>query len=162
MKATSKRPRARKAIKWKARALAAEAREAELRGEVSALEHVNARERNDRKAAEKRAREAEARADAWKEHAVREESLASASDTCRAELEAELREVEAETIATVVAWLRDQRQKTMTMPVSDAREAEDAKLVCGILGDSADAIARGDWSRDCGARRGEKEASDGE
>lgn len=91
-----------------------------------------------------------------------EESLASASDTCRAELEAELREVEAETIATVVAWLRDQRQKTMTMPVSDAREAEDAKLVCGILGDSADAIARGDWSRDCGARRGEKEASDGE
>lgn len=80
-------------------------------------------------AAEKRAREAEVRAEAWKEHAVREESLASAGDTCRAELEAELREVEAKTIAAVIAWLEKRAY--------DGNEHEIALMV--------DAIAREDW-----------------
>jgi hypothetical protein len=46
---------------WRARALAAEAREAELRGEATALEDINAKERDRRKQAEAKLVEAIAR-----------------------------------------------------------------------------------------------------
>ena len=102
---------------WRDRAEAAEAREAELRGEVTALASVNARERNDRKDAEKRAREAE-------------KALTYEEDYGYLKRQTRLRaEVERETIAAVVAWLEKRAY--------DGNENEIALMV--------DALARGDW-----------------
>lgn len=65
--------------------------------------------------------------------------------------EAKLRDaeerVERETIAKVVAYLRRARQAIMHIPPSDAREAEDAKMICGVLGDAYEAIERGEWRK---------------
>mgnify|MGYP003476362880 FL=1 len=91
-------------------------------------------------AAEKRARDAEQKL-AYR-HAI-DDALEANRDIVEALAQHD--RIERETIAAVVAWLRCERAEVMTTTPSDAREAEDAKLVCGIFGDSADAIEQGLW-----------------
>ena len=91
-------------------------------------------------AAEKRARDAEEKL-AYR-HAI-DDALEANRDIVEALAQHD--RIERETIAAVVAWLRCERAEVMTTTPSDAREAEDAKLVCGIFGDSADAIEQGLW-----------------